>query len=140
MKKVKSHRRFHLFSFYTRSRRTYPLKWTPAAPKEKIPSLLNKNGEFYKSHQLAAAHPKLDEILLEYEAQWNRLTSLGLEVKYVDSHMAPELLIPELEKALEEWISRKGLIDASKYYYFRFHPFLLGETIRKVFFTIVKCG
>jgi hypothetical protein len=39
-------------------------------------------------------------------------------VKYVDSHMAPELLIPELEKALEEWIYSKGLIDAVKYYYF----------------------
>ncbi|MEW9052255.1 MAG: ChbG/HpnK family deacetylase [Neobacillus sp.] len=99
------------------------VKWTPAAPKERIPSLLDKNGEFYQSQQqLASARPKIEEILLEYEAQWNRLTSLGLEVKYVDSHMAPELLIPELEKALEEWISNKGLIDASKYYYFAEPP------------------
>ncbi|WP_298832531.1 ChbG/HpnK family deacetylase [uncultured Planococcus sp.] len=95
------------------------IKWKPVAPKEKIPSLLNKNGDFYQSQQqLASAQPKLDEILVEYEAQLARLTKLGLKVNYVDSHMVPELFIPGLEKALEEWISSKGLIDASKYYNF----------------------
>lgn len=115
------------------------IKWKPAAPKEKIPSLLNKDGEFYQSQQqLASAQPKLDEILVEYEAQLDRLTELGLKVNYVDSHMVPELFIPGLEKALEEWVSSKGLIDASKYYYFAEPPMPIWGDSKQAYFENIK--
>jgi predicted glycoside hydrolase/deacetylase ChbG (UPF0249 family) len=114
------------------------IKWQPAAPKEQISTLLNENGEFYQSpQQLAAAKPDLDEILLEYDAQLARLTMLGLKADYVDSHMAPELLVPGLEQALAEWVSSKGLVDAGKYYHFAEPPMpVWGDSQQEYFENI----
>lgn len=115
------------------------VKWKPAAPIEKISSLLDKNGEFYQTQQeLAAANPKLDEILVEYDHQLDRLIKLGLKVTYADSHMAPELLVPGLEKSLEEWIFNKGLLDAGKYYYFAEPPLPVWGDSKQEYFENIE--
>lgn len=93
------------------------IKWKPAAPKEKIKSLLNKNGEFYQTQQeLAASNPDIEEILLEYNHQLDLLTKYGLNVEYIDSHMIPEAFIPGMTEAFRGWIREKGLMDAYHYY------------------------
>lgn len=93
------------------------IKWKPAAPKEKIKSLLNKNGEFYQTQEeLAAADPDIDEIMLEYNHQLDLLTRYGLNVEYIDSHMIPEMFIPGLTEVFRGWIHEKGLLDSYHYY------------------------
>lgn len=93
------------------------IKWKPATPKEKIKSLLNKDGEFYQTQQeLAAADPDIDEIILEYNNQLDLLTKYGLNVEYIDSHMIPEMFIPGLTEVFRGWIKEKGLLDAYHYY------------------------
>ena len=96
-----------------------PIKWTPCSPKAQIASLLNSDGEFYASQQeLMAADPDIDECIREYDAQLDHLARLGIPVTYADSHMAPEIWIPDLIPAFRDWIRRKGLLDVTDCYYY----------------------
>lgn len=97
------------------------VKWTPCAPREKIPTLLDKTGEFYQTTDaLIEAQPDLEQILLELNAQLERLTRLGLPVRYVDAHMAPDEAIPGLREAMADWAQSKGILYVRDYY--RFPP------------------
>lgn len=93
--------------------------WTPCAPKENIGALLDERGQFYQTRQgLAQAHVPMEEILLELNAQLERLTALGLPVCYVDAHMAPDASIPGLSGELRAWAADKGLLYVRDYYCF----------------------
>lgn len=95
------------------------VKWTPCAPKEKIGSLLDAHGQFYQTRQgLAQAGTDMEEILLELNAQLDRLTALGLPVSYVDAHMAPDAAIPGLSDEMRSWAAGKGLLYVRDYYNF----------------------
>lgn len=95
------------------------VKWTPCAPREKISSLLDANGQFYQTRQgLAQADTDMEEILLELNAQLDRLTALGLPVSYVDAHMAPDAVIPCLSDEMHSWATSKGLLYVRSYYNF----------------------
>lgn len=87
-----------------------PIKWAPCAPPEKIPALLNANGQFYPSgEELAAVAPPVEQVLCEAEAQLDRMTRLGLPVSYLDGHMFPDRFVPGLGDALRQWCAGKGL-------------------------------
>ena len=95
------------------------IKWTPCAPKEKISTLLDSAGEFYPTvNALVQAQPDLEQILLELNAQLERLKHLGLSVHYVDAHMAPDEAVPGLREAMSAWAQRKGLLYVRDYYHF----------------------
>ena len=94
------------------------IKWLPCAAKERIPSLLDADGEFpWQTAWFAAHPPEPAEVLHEFDAQLDRLTALGLPVAYVDMHMLPYAEIPWLEEEMSRWIARKGLIDHMPYYH-----------------------
>lgn len=93
------------------------VKWTPCAPKSKIPTLLDASGNFRGSRQaLQEAAVSLEEALQEAEAQLDRLTALGLPITYLDGHMGPEDVVPGLAEALEQWCRGKGLLYARPFY------------------------
>lgn len=95
------------------------VKWHPCAPREKIGSLLDSHGQFYQTRQgLAQADPDMGEILLELNAQLDRLKALGLPVSYVDAHMAPDAVIPGLSDEMRSWAAGKGLLYVRDYYNF----------------------
>lgn len=89
--------------------------WKPLSQGALEAGLMDGRGCFHKTQmELVNANP--EGILREYDAQLDRLTRLGLRIEYADSHMIPELFVPGLPEALQEWVRRKGLIDAGKYY------------------------
>lgn len=90
--------------------------WGPTAPKELVPSLIDDRGVFYSSQQDFVKHPpRLEEILTEYRFQLEKVRKAGFEVRYVDSHMFPELWIPGLEEGISHMAQQEGLLDHSYY-------------------------
>lgn len=96
-----------------------PIRWGPICTPDKVPTLITEDGFFYASPSDLAVHlPDLDQVLREYDRQLDLLTHLGLDIRYVDSHMLPELFIPGLSPAMSDWACKKGLIDHLPYYRF----------------------
>lgn len=90
------------------------IKWNPCAPQEQISTLLDETGNFYPSSVgLQAAKPSIDELILELDAQLEKITALGIPVSYVDGHMFPDRYIPGLDEAMHQWCDKKGLLCAN---------------------------
>lgn len=99
------------------------IRWGALSKEAGKAGLTDKNGYFYHfTEELADSRPDLEAILCEYDAQLDRLAGLGLQVVYVDSHMAPEMKVPGLSEALDGWIRKKGLLDAVDFYHFPDSP------------------
>ena len=95
------------------------IKWGPVSPLESVASLVTPEGAFFSEPAMFSAHPpELGQILLEFDRQLDLLTSLGLDIRYVDSHMFPEFFVEGLSQALSDWARQKGLIDHISYYRF----------------------
>lgn len=62
-------------------------KFGPVLSKYKVPSLVDKDGYFYKTRQEVLAHADLDELKSELCAQIDRALSFGLQPTHLDSHM-----------------------------------------------------
>ncbi len=91
-------------------------KWTPCSPKEKISTLLDDTGNYYNTpRKFKDAPPNISQIITEYNAQLDRLTKLGFNVSYVDSHMFAECINPEHLQAFNEWVQKKGLLNHHDY-------------------------
>jgi hypothetical protein len=68
-------------------------KWGPVSSKDKVPSLVDKNGYF---HEDCRTDLNLDEVEAELKAQVERAYAMGLEPTHLDSHMGCLFQIPEL--------------------------------------------
>ncbi len=87
------------------------VKWTPCSPRAQIRSLLNTQGEFFQTREeLLAAAPEWSVIETELNAQLETLLSLGLPISYVDGHMAPDGLLPDLAERMRTWAQSHGLL------------------------------
>jgi chitin disaccharide deacetylase len=64
------------------------LRWGPLVAKEKVPSLLNDDGELFNVHQLdeLMAQARLDELELEFRAQIEMAFAANLEPTHLDWH------------------------------------------------------
>ncbi|MGG4105492.1 polysaccharide deacetylase family protein [Paenibacillus lautus] len=115
-----AHRKDICFGFHmTLNAEWDNVRWGPVAAKEQVPSLVDRAGYFYQDPILFQDHPpSLQEILVECEAQLDKLTTAGFNISYVDSHMLPERFIPGLQEELDRWIEAKGLINHRDYYNF----------------------
>lgn len=93
------------------------IKWGPLTNVDRTFGLTDSRGYFFASQQmLAARKPDVAELIKEYDAQLDKLTALGLQVSYADSHMFPELFVEGLEEEFDMWIRRKGLLNSTEYY------------------------
>jgi len=62
-------------------------RWGPVMPKDRVSSLLDKEGYFYLTESEAASHADTKEVELEITAQIERARSLGIQPTHLDSHM-----------------------------------------------------
>jgi hypothetical protein len=87
------------------------IRWGPVLPPEQVPSLVAKDGTFFKTtKELHENRPNISEIMAELQAQLDKGRQLGFDFKYVDSHMFFEWVVPGLDEQIERWAAREGLL------------------------------
>ena len=62
-------------------------RWGPVSSKDRVSSLLDKNGYFYLTESEAAAKGDPQEVELEIRAQIERARAFGIQPTHLDSHM-----------------------------------------------------
>jgi len=90
------------------------LKWKPFIPNK---TLTDEKGYFLADpKEFQNTKPNIYEIGKEIEAQYQYLISLGFKIKYLDSHMLPELYVDGLFGVYSDICKKYNLID-HKYFY-----------------------
>jgi len=85
-------------------------KWGPVLPPERVPSLADPAGHFYRNTNVVHEHgANPDEVLAELEAQLARARDAGLRIEYLDTHMGFGWL-PGVGERLEALVEREGLV------------------------------
>jgi chitin disaccharide deacetylase len=64
-----------------------PYRWGPVAPKEKVRSLIDKNGYLWGNNQLLGMHAKVEEAEIELRAQIDVALKAGLNPSHFINHM-----------------------------------------------------
>lgn len=59
---------------------------SPISPKERIPSLVDKDGKFRRFSMEGPLPVKLEEVYLEWTAQIEKIRSFGVEPSHLDGH------------------------------------------------------
>lgn len=62
-------------------------RWGPVTPKDRVTSLLDKNGYFHLTESEAAAKADPKEVETEIRAQIERARAFGIQPTHLDSHM-----------------------------------------------------
>jgi hypothetical protein len=93
------------------------LKWKPILSHDKNCGFIDENGFFLASPAMfAETKPRVEVVMKEVDAQLERLHAFGFDIKYIDSHMLPEIFIEGLDESMEEFARKKGLLDHMYYY------------------------
>lgn len=85
------------------------LRWGPVLPAGQAASLVTDDGTFLESPNQTDKVGKLAEILAEIAAQLDKVRSLGLNPRYIDSHMGFPW-IAGVDQALAEFAKGEGLV------------------------------
>jgi predicted glycoside hydrolase/deacetylase ChbG (UPF0249 family) len=75
-------------------------RWGPAAPRDRVPSLIAPDGYFYADTGPAATHATPEEAEREIRAQLEWAERLGIHPTHLDIHMGTLAARPELYQAL----------------------------------------
>ncbi len=93
------------------------VKWKPVLPAEQCSGLVDNNGNFLADPSLFdTSKPSVETAIAELSAQLDKLTRLGFDVRYMDSHMFFEAHIPGLDEAMAAFAKSKGLLDHMYFY------------------------
>jgi predicted glycoside hydrolase/deacetylase ChbG (UPF0249 family) len=85
-------------------------RWGPISGKDKVPSLVDKDGLFFPSRAtFFANNPKLDEVEFELRSQIERALNSGLKISYLDYHMGTAVDKPEMRSIVEKLSNEYGL-------------------------------
>ena len=91
-------------------------RWGPIAGKDKVPSLVDKDGYFLPSRAaFFANNPKSEEIEVELRAQIERAINSGIKISYVDYHMGTAVDKPE-HRAIVEKLAKEYGLAISRYF------------------------
>ncbi|MDR0670501.1 MAG: ChbG/HpnK family deacetylase [Treponema sp.] len=93
------------------------VKWGPVSDLGQSSGLVDKDGVFLPDpREFERTRPRVETVMKEYDAQLDKLSRAGFDIRYVDSHMLPEQYIPGLDEAMRDWAVAKGLYDHMYYY------------------------
>ncbi len=71
-------------------------RWGPVAPRDKVPSLLDKEGFLHPDVPSVAANARSSEVEIELRAQIGRALEFGVPVTHLDTHMGALVCRPDL--------------------------------------------
>ncbi len=77
-------------------------RWGPVAPRDKVPTLLDKDGYLYRDNPPVVAKARLSEAETELRAQIDRAKAFGIRLSHLDTHMGTLLDRPDF---LELYVS-----------------------------------
>lgn len=100
-------------------------RWGPVASRDKVPSLVNKEGDMWDSVPEVAANVKAHEVEIELRAQIDKALEYGVPLSHLDTHMGavisrPDLLEIYVNLGIEYdlpvmWVRRFGEATAKQY-------------------------
>ncbi|MBK9316960.1 MAG: ChbG/HpnK family deacetylase [Acidobacteria bacterium] len=90
------------------------VKWGPVAPREQVPSLVDKRGYLHQTNEAVRASAKADEALIELQAQLDKARRLGFDIRYADLHMGTVQFVPGLPDKFGDWCRTNRLIDTRR--------------------------
>jgi predicted glycoside hydrolase/deacetylase ChbG (UPF0249 family) len=74
-------------------------RWGPVAGKDKVPSLVDKEGYLWDNVAEVAANAKTEEVRIELRAQIQRALDFGVPLTHLDTHMGALVSRPDLVEA-----------------------------------------
>ena len=74
-------------------------RWGPVAGKDKVPSLVDKEGYLWDNVAEVVANAKVEEVRTELRAQVQRALDFGVPLTHLDTHMGAVVSRPDLVEA-----------------------------------------
>ena len=70
--------------------------WGPVTPASEVPTLIERNGRFWRTAPQVAANAKAEEVDRELRAQIDRVLEAGIKISHLYNHMWSLLTRPDL--------------------------------------------
>ncbi|MDP6042040.1 MAG: ChbG/HpnK family deacetylase [Candidatus Latescibacteria bacterium] len=93
------------------------VRWGPVLPPDQVPSLVDEHGHFFKNSSLVKENnAKLDEMMAEIQAQFDRGQNLGFDFKYADLHMGVGNNMDGFPNTFDAWCTEHKILNYSHYH------------------------